>query len=340
MSIKESWIEYIHDLQNRICAALEEADGKAKFIEDKWERPEGGGGKTRVIANGDVFEKGGVNTSIVFGEVTEAMRTGLKIDGAKWFACGLSVVLHPINPFVPTVHCNYRMFELYNELNEVIDRWFGGGADLTPYYLFEKDAKHFHETYKNVCDGFDLLFYPQFKKDCDNYFVNVHRSNERRGIGGIFYDYKREAPSIPQGESSYAQSSPVEESKQNTPSLKRGVSAVDNPPLGGGVAFWIGFGKACGDAFIPSYLPIVEKRKSCSYTSENKHWQEIRRGRYVEFNLVHDRGTLFGLKTNGRTESILMSLPPTVRFEYNYQPLPGSEEDRLLKACLHPRDWV
>lgn len=186
MSLKENWIDYVLDLQNRICVALEEVDGKANFMEDKWERAEGGGGITRVIASGDVFEKGGVNTSVVYGDVTDAMRTQLKIDGDKWFACGLSVVLHPLNPFVPTVHCNYRMFELYSNGGVLMDRWFGGGTDLTPCYLFEEDAKHFHETYKNVCDGFDLLFYPHFKKQCDDYFVNTHRGNERRGIGGIF----------------------------------------------------------------------------------------------------------------------------------------------------------
>jgi coproporphyrinogen III oxidase len=290
-------------LQNRICSALEEVDGKATFFEDAWERPEGGGGKTRVIANGNVFEKGGVNTSIVFGDVTDAMRTQLKINGAKWFACGLSLVIHPLNPFVPTVHCNYRMFELYNENDEVIDRWFGGGTDLTPYYLFEEDAKHFHQTYKNACDAFDASFYPTFKKECDNYFVNWHRNEERRGIGGIFYDYQR---------------------------------ATEQQE----VTFWIEFAKKCGHGFIDAYIPIVEKRKNTTYTSENKHWQEIRRGRYVEFNLVHDRGTLFGLKTNGRIESILMSLPPTVRFEYNYQPAFGSEEYKLQEACLHPREWL
>ncbi len=303
MDTKELWIEIIHNMQNKICAALELCDGKAKFIEDKWERPEGGGGKTRVIANGNVFEKAGVNTSIVFGDVTEAMKTQLKIDGAKWFACGLSIVLHPVNPFVPTVHCNYRMFELYNEKDEVMDRWFGGGTDLTPYYLIEEDTKHFHQTYKNSCDAFDVTFYPTFKKNCDNYFVNWHRNEERRGIGGIFYDYQR-----------------PDEIKD--------------------VHFWMNFGKACGDAFIKAYVPIVEKRKATAYTAENKYWQEIRRGRYVEFNLVHDRGTLFGLKTNGRTESILMSLPPTVRFEYNYQPVFGTEEYQMQEACLHPREWL
>jgi coproporphyrinogen III oxidase len=290
-------------MQDNICAAVEACDGKATFFEDQWERPEGGGGKTRVIANGNVFEKGGVNTSIVFGDVTDAMKTQLKINGAKWFACGLSLVIHPLNPFVPTVHCNYRMFELYNEKDEVIDRWFGGGTDLTPYYLFEEDAQHFHQTYKNACDAFDPSFYPAFKKTCDNYFVNWHRNEERRGIGGIFYDYQRATE------------------KQD-------------------VDFWMNLGNTCGHAFMDAYISIVEKRKHTPYTEANKHWQEIRRGRYVEFNLVHDRGTLFGLKTNGRIESILMSLPPTVRFEYNYQPAFGTEEYKLQEACLHPRDWL
>lgn len=303
MSIKQTWVHLVHELQNTICAALEAEDGKAVFKEDKWEREDGGGGITRVISNGNVFEKGGVNTSVVHGDVTNEMRNQLKIHGAKWFACGVSMVLHPKNPFVPTVHCNYRMFELYNEQNEVIDRWFGGGTDLTPYYLFEEDAKHFHHTYKDICDTFDVTAYEQYKKICDDYFVNKHRNNERRGIGGIFYDYKRATPD------------------RNS-------------------HYWIDFAKACGQAFIPAYLPIVQKRKEMAYTPENKFWQEIRRGRYVEFNLVHDRGTVFGLKTNGRTESILMSLPPTVRFEYDYTPLAGSEEDKLLQVCLHPVDWA
>lgn len=303
MNSKENWIEYIHDLQKRICLALEQADGKASFEEDVWQRPEGGGGKTRIIANGDVFEKGGVNTSDVFGEVTDAMRAQLKINGDKWFAAGLSLVIHPVNPFVPTVHCNYRMFELYNDKGEVIDRWFGGGTDLTPYYLFEEDVTHFHQSYKDACDAYDDSFYPTFKKDCDNYFVNWHRNEERRGIGGIFYDYKR-----------------PDETKD--------------------VNFWMNFGITCGDTFIKAYIPIVEKRKNIPYSPKHKHWQEIRRGRYVEFNLVHDRGTLFGLKTNGRIESILMSLPPTVRFEYNYQPKEGSEEYKTQQACLHPKDWL
>lgn len=303
MEIKHQWVDYIHFLQDRICTALEQADGAATFIEDRWDRAGGGGGKTRVIANGNVFEKGGVNTSVVHGEVSDLMRTQLKIEGDKWFACGLSLVMHPANPFVPTVHCNYRMFELYDKNDSLTDRWFGGGTDLTPYYLFEEDARHFHGTYKKICDQFDPLLFPAFKTECDNYFVNRHRNNERRGIGGIFYDYQR-------------------------PTLEKDVQ------------FWIKFGQSCGDAFVDAYLPIVEKRKSMSYSAEQKYWQEIRRGRYTEFNLVHDRGTLFGLKTNGRTESILMSLPPTVRFEYNYQPVAGSEEEKLLNVCLKPVDWV
>lgn len=300
---KENWINYIHDLQDRICAGIEQEDGSARFEEDLWQRPEGGGGKTRVIAGGAVFEKGGVNTSVVFGEVTGIMRRQLQIAGDKWFACGLSLVLHPHNPFVPTIHCNYRMFELYNAQDEVVDRWFGGGTDLTPYYLFEEDAIHFHRTYKAVCDRFDPGFYPRFKQECDNYFVNWHRNAERRGIGGIFYDHQR-------------------------------------PDAARDVHFWMDFGKACGDAFLEAYLPIVGKRKGTPFTPAQKYWQEIRRGRYVEFNLVHDRGTLFGLKTNGRIESILMSLPPTVRFEYNHQPQPGSEEEKLLKVLLQPVNWI
>ncbi len=310
------WIDFIGSLQNEICNAVQTVDEKEKFSEDQWLRKEGGGGKTRVIANGNVFEKGGVNTSVVFGEVTDAMKQQLKIGSSlpaevkdapmKWFACGLSLVIHPANPFVPTVHCNYRMFELYGikEGAEVlIDRWFGGGTDLTPYYLFEEDAVHFHSTYKNVCDDFDPSFYPRFKKECDDYFVNYHRSHERRGIGGIFYDHQR--PS-------------------------------ENKDL----AFWMKFGKACGQAFNNAYLPVVKRRKDLPYSPENKYWQEIRRGRYVEFNLVHDRGTIFGLKTNGRTESILMSLPPTVRFDYDYHPKAGSREDELVQVCLHPREWT
>jgi coproporphyrinogen III oxidase len=305
-AFRQQWIEYIHHLQEDICIALEAIDGKARFIEDNWERAEGrgGGGKTKVISHGNVFEKGGVNTSVVYGQVNQKMKQQLQVEGAaKWFAAGLSLVLHPINPYVPTVHANWRYFELYDADDNVCDRWFGGGTDLTPYYLFEEDAKHFHQTIKNTMDNFGAELYPEYKKRCDEYFVNSHRNNETRGIGGVFYDHLR----------------PVDD--KDAERLRA-------------------FQEANGNAFLTGYLPIVQKRKDLSFGDREKHWQEIRRGRYVEFNLLHDRGTLFGLKTNGRTESILMSLPPTVRFEYDYKPAAGSEEDKLLQACLKPGEWI
>lgn len=302
-AVKSNWIDFVQKLQNDICSALEQIDGLAKFHEDQWDRPEGGGGITRVISNGAVFEKGGVNTSVVFGEVTELMKQQLKMDGHSWFACGLSLVIHPYNPHVPTIHCNYRMFELYHQDGSLADRWFGGGTDLTPYYLVEEDIVHFHQCFKNACDQFDPSFYPAYKKHCDQYFVNWHRNEERRGVGGIFYDYQR---------------------------------ATEKHPL----ETWVGLAHQCGYAFLEAYLPIVERNKNKPFSEQQKYWQEIRRGRYTEFNLVHDRGTLFGLKTNGRIESILMSLPPTVRFDYQHQPAEGSPEFDLWQACLHPRNWL
>ena len=289
-------------MQDTICAGLEGVDGKAKFIEDKWERPEGGGGKTRVIAGGNVFEKGGVNTSIVHGPLPEAMQQSFKVPESNFYACGLSLVIHPVNPFVPTVHANWRYFELYDKAGERLDSWFGGGSDLTPNYIFEEDARHFHSTLKHAMDPFGAELYPEYKKHCDSYFVNKHRGDEMRGIGGVFYDYLRP--------------------KDNE----------DEQRL-------FAFQQANGNAFLDAYLPIVEKRKDIPYTEQEVEWQEIRRGRYVEFNLVHDRGTLFGLKTNGRTESILMSLPPRARWYYNYQPAEGSKEAELVKY-LKPKEWV
>lgn len=303
-SIKEQFIAFIKELQKDICRELEICDGAAVFETDNWLREGGGGGSTKIIAGGNVFEKGGVNTSVVHGTVTETMRKQLNIEGEMWFACGISSVLHPVNPFVPAVHFNYRYFELYDSEGTLMDNWFGGGTDLTPFYLFEEDVKRFHSTYKTVCDQFNEDFYPAFKKHCDDYFVNKHRNNERRGVGGIFYDYQR----------------PSSSSNSNE--------------------FWFNFAEACGRSFIDAYLPIVIKRKDMPYTKEQKYWQEIRRGRYVEFNLVHDRGTLFGLHTNGRTESILMSLPPTVRFDYNHTPAKGTEEEKLMQALLNPHSWV
>jgi len=303
MFTKQHWIAYIETLQDSICQKLEEVDGKAKFIEDNWKRVEGGGGKTRVMAQGTVFEKCGVNTSVVFGDVNDNMRKQLGMNGSKWFACGLSLVIHPQNPFVPTTHANWRYFELYDEADQIIDCWFGGGADLTPYYLFEEDAQHFHKTLKKAIHPFGAGLYPKYKKNCDEYFNNAHRGFEMRGIGGVFYDHLK-----PQREFNLEQ--------------------------------LFEFQQANGNSFLQSYIPIVEKRKDKPFDAKHKYWQEIRRGRYVEFNLIHDRGTIFGLKTNGRTESILMSLPPTVRFDYNYQPEENSEEAKMLDACRNVREWA
>lgn len=300
---RDRWIGFIHGLQDTICGALEALDGKAIFTTDEWERKHGGGGRTRVIAGGRVFEKGGVNTSVVWGKVTDTMRKQLTIDGDKWFACGLSLVIHPLNPYVPTTHANWRYFELYDAAGHVSDRWFGGGADLTPYYLFGEDARHFHASFKTAMDPFGADCYPRYKKWCDEYFVNSHRENEMRGIGGVFYDHLR--PTDP----------------------------ADADRL-------FAFQQANGNAFLEAYIPLVEKRVGIPYGEKEVEWQEIRRGRYVEFNLIHDRGTLFGLKTQGRTESILMSLPPRARWSYNFQPEKGSPEEKLLDACKHPRDWI
>lgn len=300
--MKEDFVKYIHNLQDAICSGLEGMDGKAKFKEDKWERPAGGGGKTRVIANGNVFEKGGVNTSIVHGALPVAMQQAFGVPESDFFACGLSLVIHPLNPYVPTVHANWRYFELYDKAGKQLDCWFGGGSDLTPYYIFEEDARHFHSTLKNSIAPFGAELYPQYKKQCDEYFVNKHRGDEMRGIGGVFYDYLR--------------------SKDETDQCRL-----------------FEFQQANGNAFLAAYLPIAEKRKDTPYGEREIEWQEIRRGRYVEFNLIHDRGTLFGLKTNGRTESILMSLPPRARWNYDYQPAPGTKEEEMMKY-YKPKDWV
>ena len=301
-SLKDSFYAYIQTLQDQICAALEAEDGGATFQEDLWERPGGGGGRTRVIENGNVFEKGGVNISAVHGELPDTMKAYFKVEEGDFFACGLSLVIHPKNPMVPTVHANWRYFEMYNKQGEIIDAWFGGGQDLTPYYLFEEDATHFHQVCKRACDAHDPAFYPKYKKQCDAYFWNAHR-NEARGVGGLFFDYLKALP---------------ERSMQQ----------------------WYDFVTEVGNSFIEAYIPIVNRRKSLSYTDAQRDWQEIRRGRYVEFNLVHDKGTLFGLKTNGRIESILMSLPAHVQWRYNHQPEKGSEEARLIEVLENPKAWV
>ena len=300
--MKDQFYKYIETLQDAITTTIEELDGVAKFKEDIWKRDEGGGGKTRVIENGAVFEKGGVNVSAVYGKLPEALRKQFKVDEGDFFACGLSLVLHPKNPFVPTVHANWRYFEMYNPQGEIVTQWFGGGQDLTPYYLFNEDAIHFHTVCKNVCETHNKEFYPMFKKNCDDYFWNTHR-NEARGIGGLFFDYLKETDMF---------------------------TIQDR----------YDFVTAVGNSFLDSYVPIVEKRKNMTYEKSHKDWQEIRRGRYVEFNLVHDRGTLFGLKTNGRIESILMSLPPSVQWKYNYSPEEDSEEQKLIEVLTNPKEWV
>lgn len=300
--MKDKFVNYIRNLQNTITSKLEEIDGSARFREDLWERPEGGGGRTRVIENGAVFEKGGVNISEVHGQLPESMQQYLGVTDAQFFACGLSLVLHPNNPFVPTVHANWRYFELYGKDGEIVDQWFGGGQDLTPYYLFAEDAEHFHQVCKSACNRHDPSLYPLYKDRCDTYFYNAHR-NEARGIGGLFFDYLKETET---------------------------TSMQD----------WYDFVTDVGDSFLQAYVPIVERRKELEFNEAQKTWQEIRRGRYVEFNLVHDKGTLFGLKTNGRIESILMSLPPTVQWKYDHHPEPNSEEERLLEVLKNPRSWV
>jgi coproporphyrinogen III oxidase len=300
--MKDTFFKYIQNLQDTIVAGLEAIDGKAKFKEDIWERPEGGGGRTRVIENGNVFEKGGVNISAVHGVLPDAMQKMFGVGQADFFACGLSLVIHPKSPMVPTVHANWRYFEMYDESGNIIQQWFGGGQDLTPYYLFEEDAIHFHQTCKTACDKHNTDFYPKYKKQCDNYFWNAHR-NEARGIGGLFFDYCKATDAMKMQD-------------------------------------WYNFVTEVGNSFLEAYIPIVEKRKDLTYTSSQKNWQEIRRGRYVEFNLVHDKGTLFGLKTNGRIESILMSLPPHVQWVYDHQTEADSEEERLTKVLANPVDWI
>lgn len=301
---RKTFTNYIETLQDTICTELEKLDGKARFREDLWKRDGGGGGRTRVIENGALFEKGGVNVSAVHGELPELIKNHFKTDHGTFWAGGISLVIHPESPMVPTVHANFRYFELFgNSGNSApVDAWFGGGADLTPYYLREDDAIHFHKTLKTTCDRHGSDLYPRFKKQCDDYFFNTHRG-EARGIGGLFFDY-------------------LKQNEQK--SLQQ----------------WFDFTTDAGSAFLPAYLPIVEKRMQESWSAEQREWQEIRRGRYVEFNLIHDRGTLFGLKTNGRIESILMSLPPKVRWDYNVQPLPGSPEAELTEVLKNPREWV
>ena len=292
--------DYLLDLQNRNCDLIEKQDGTAKFREDAWERAEGGGGRTRILQSGKVFEQAGVGFSHVFGDQLPPAATTQRPDlaGRSFQAMGVSLVIHPNNPFVPTSHCNVRFFIAEKENEEPV-WWFGGGFDLTPYYGFKEDAEFWHQTSKKACDEVDKNLYPKFKKWCDEYFYIKHR-NEARGVGGLFFDDFNE----------------------------------------GGFENSFKLFSSVGDHFLRAYLPIVEKRKDHAFNEKHRNFQLYRRGRYVEFNLVYDRGTLFGLQSGGRTESILMSLPPNVRWEYDFYPEAGSEEEKLYTEFLPAREWI
>lgn len=284
--------EFFRQLQSRLCDSFENADGGVRFVEDRWEREGGGGGCTRVIENGALFEKGGINFSCVFGELPEAFAARIERgEGREFFATGISLVLHPLNPHVPTIHANLRYLEKGNAA------WFGGGTDLTPYYPVSEDVIHFHRTLKDVCDRHDAGYYPRFKKWCDEYFYIKHRG-EARGVGGIFFDY-----------------------------------------LEGDLEQLFQFVRDVGEKLEEAYLPIVSRTRDRGFSAAERDFQLIRRGRYAEFNLVYDRGTIFGLETRGRTESILMSLPPLARWEYNFQAKPGSPEAEACKF-FQPQEWL
>ncbi|MEW5683234.1 MAG: oxygen-dependent coproporphyrinogen oxidase [Pseudomonadota bacterium] len=292
--------QFLQQLQDDICQALQSADGKAQFVEDAWQRPEGGGGKSRVLTGGAVFEQAGVNYSHVFGANMPASATAHRpeLAGRSFNACGVSLVIHPNNPYLPTTHANVRFF-IAEKAGEPAVWWFGGGFDLTPYYPFEEDVIHWHQTAKAAVEPFGEQYYPAYKKWCDEYFYLKHRG-ETRGVGGLFFD------------------------DLNQPGFEQSFALM----------------RAVGEAFIPAYLPIVERRKDTPYGERERQFQLYRRGRYVEFNLVYDRGTLFGLQSGGRTESILMSMPPLVRWQYGYQPEAGSAEAKLYDRYLKPQDWL
>jgi coproporphyrinogen III oxidase len=307
--LREELSDWLKVLQGNICKALEEADGKGRFSTEVWDRPEGGGGISRVIENGDVIEKGGVNFSAVHGpvpeflvqekqhSVTSPFPVGESQGGGQFFATGVSIVLHPKSPMVPIIHMNIRYFEMSNGV-----RWLGGGIDLTPHYVSEEDAKYFHKTLKSVCDKHHPSYYPRFKTWADDYFFITHR-NETRGIGGIFFDRI-----VDDKEMSFEQN----------------------------IAFW----KEVGASFAGIYTHLMRKNRDLPFGDKEKQWQLMRRGRYAEFNLVYDKGTKFGLETNGRTESILMSLPPMAAWKYNFTPQPGSPEAKTLSFLKKGIDWT
>jgi coproporphyrinogen III oxidase len=293
-------IAYLRDLQNRICTAIEAVDGQAQFKRDAWQRPGGGGGESRVLKEGAIFEQAGIGFSHVMGDKLPPAATAQRPDmiGATWEATGVSLVFHPRNPYLPTTHANVRFF-IASKPGLPPAWWFGGGFDLTPFYPFDQDVLHWHRVAQQACAPFGDDVYPRYKKWCDEYFYLKHR-NETRGVGGLFFDDLYEW----------------------------------------GFEKCFAFQRSVGDSFLDAYLPIVERRKSMAYGERERQFQLYRRGRYVEFNLVFDRGTSFGLQSNGRTESILMTMPPLVRWEYSWQPPPDSPEENLYKNFLHARDWL
>ena len=292
--------QYLKSLQAKICDALSQLEGGKSFASESWDRSEGGGGISRVLADGEVIEKGGVNFSHVVGAAMPASATQHRpeLAGRSFRAMGVSLVIHPRNPHAPTSHANVRLF-MAEKSGEAPVWWMGGGFDLTPYYGYEEDAISWHQAAKEACDPFGQEVYSRFKSWCDDYFYLPHRE-EPRGVGGLFYDDLNEW----------------------------------------GFEQTFAFMRSVGDGYLKAYLPILERRKNVPWTESERQWQLYRRGRYVEFNLVHDRGTLFGLQSNGRTEAILMSLPPLVRWEYGYEPDPGTAEARLMTDFLRPRDWL
>lgn len=314
---KEDIVSYFKGLQNTICQGLEQADGKEKFYEDKWERSGGGGGRSRILQNGAVIEKGGVNFSEVFGIAPDFLSKELSSgfsssQPASFHATGVSIVIHPHNPWVPIIHMNVRYLEILNPQSLILNQyWFGGGIDLTPIYVNEEDAVYFHNALKNTCDKFHLSFYPEFKKWADDYFFIKHR-NETRGIGGIFFDH--------------LSSTPLSPSEGHGKGLSQDMIFE--------------FVQSIGNLFLPTYTTLLQKNKNIPFGEKEKNWQLIRRGRYAEFNLVYDRGTKFGLETGGRSESILMSLPPEVKWIYNFIPEKNSPEEKTLSLLRKGNEWA
>jgi coproporphyrinogen III oxidase len=303
---------FFQELQDRITTGIEAVDGGGRFVEDAWTRPTGGGGRTRVLADGKTFEKAGVAFSDVHGTLRPEMSRALPGEGDAFRATGVSLIFHPRSPRIPTVHANVRHIQRGSGAG-----WFGGGTDLTPYYVVAEDATHFHRTLRDSCARHDATFYPRFKRWCDDYFFLPHR-NEPRGIGGIFFDYLGAGAEATAGQATDDASSPRETDAEAMFAFVRDV----------------------GDAILTAYLPIVERRRRDPWGERERRWQTLRRGRYVEFNLLYDRGTVFGLRTDGRVESILMSLPPEVRWEYGFAPEPGTPEEKSLAAIVARRDWA